>query len=85
MVVIEKKITADSTPADLAHFLRPIEDKEAKRKIMSQLGVPGLVQTLIILPACRKYDSDVQRLCEELKQGKRIAKPSGGLFSCFSG
>ena len=43
--------------------------------------ISGLVQSLIMLPACRKYEAQVQRLVEELKKGERI-KPEPGCMGC---
>lgn len=80
-VPIENRIKKGLKPSDLAHVLNPISSKEGKKEAMTHLGVPSLIQSLIMLPACKTYEKQVQRLVKELQQGKQAA-PSNAM-GCF--
>lgn len=53
-----------------------------QKETMTMLGVPGIIQTLVLLPACKKYNKTVHRLIAELQAGKRTPPKAG--CSCFS-
>ena len=44
-------------------------------------GIPSIVQRLVLMPATRKYEAQVQRLVDELKKGERMP-PAPGCFGC---
>jgi hypothetical protein len=73
---IEAKLGAGLTPLDLAHMLRPMSSDAERVHWMTQVaGIPGIVQKQSMLPACRKYEIQVQRLLEEIKAGEQVPKP----------
>ncbi|KAG2489355.1 hypothetical protein HYH03_012185 [Edaphochlamys debaryana] len=79
----EKKIVAEMKPADLAFFLRPM-DMPTKRETMTRLGIPGLIQKLVMLPAVRKDEATVVHAFKELAAGERIAAAKKKGFLCFA-
>ncbi len=81
--IMEKKIVASLTPEDMGWMLRHFPDEKARRTWMGDIvGIPGPIQSLLMLPALKKWNNKWTRLLEELKKGERIApQPSGCL--CF--
>jgi hemerythrin-like domain-containing protein len=74
---MEKKIVAQLSPLDLGWFLRHFPDDNARREWMTKIaGIPGPVQSFIMLPAMRKWNDRVfTRYLIELKSGDRIHLP----------
>ena len=73
---IEKKILEHATTVELAWVLRPMGDDAAKRDWMTRVAhVPGPVQSLIILPAVRRYNRDVVVPITALCSGATEAPP----------
>ncbi|GIL74128.1 hypothetical protein Vretimale_4917 [Volvox reticuliferus] len=69
--VVEKKRISQMKFAELAWLLRPLADAE-RRATFTRLGIPGLVQTLVLLPALRRADREVLRAHRELASGERL-------------
>ncbi|KAG2444363.1 hypothetical protein HXX76_001119 [Chlamydomonas incerta] len=80
----EKEIVADLKPSDMAWFLRPMKTVEEKRQAMSRVGIPGLIQTLVMMPAVRKDEAGILRMYRELAAGEPIAPPAKKGFLCFA-
>jgi hypothetical protein len=73
---VEKKMLAHLTPADLAWFLRPFPDDAARRDWMARvLGIPGPVIWLVMMPASKKYQSNVVAPMRALIDGAKEAPP----------
>ena len=73
---IEKKILEHATTAELAWVLRPMGGDAAKREWMTAVAhIPGPVQSLIIMPATRRYNRDVVVPIEALCSGATEAPP----------
>lgn len=52
-----KILLKNAKPSEFGYMMRcKGRDEAAKRKFMAQEGIPGPVQTLIMLPACRKEE-----------------------------
>ncbi|PNH08127.1 hypothetical protein TSOC_005361, partial [Tetrabaena socialis] len=79
----EKNVVAGLKARDMAWFLRPLAMHE-KREAMSRFGVPGLIQTLVLLPAVRKDARLSLHPLQELAKGERIAPPKKKGFLCFA-
>ncbi|GLI61479.1 hypothetical protein VaNZ11_003876 [Volvox africanus] len=71
--VVEKKRVSQMKFAELAWLLRPLAEAE-KRATLTRLGIPGLVQTLVLLPALRRADRAVLRAHRELASGERLRR-----------
>jgi hypothetical protein len=50
------------------------QDAVEKRVAMTRLGIPGLVQRLVMLPAVRRDEQSVVRAYRELAEGRREPK-----------
>lgn len=50
----EKIILKEVTPADMAFLMRAVPDPKERARLMSQLGVPGFIQSLVMQPAINK-------------------------------
>ena len=73
---IEQKILEHATTVELAWVLRPMGDDAAKRDWMSRIAhIPGPVQSLIIMPATRRYNRDVVVPITALCSGATEAPP----------
>ena len=82
---IEKKILEHATTAELAWVLRPMDNDAAKREWMTTVAhIPGPVQSLVIMPAVRRYNRDVVVPIEALCNGASEAppQPDAGCACC---
>ncbi|KAG2447096.1 hypothetical protein HYH02_007845 [Chlamydomonas schloesseri] len=84
IAIPEKEIVADLKPSDMAWFLRPMKTVEEKRAAMTRVGIPGLIQTLVMMPAVRKDDAGLMRMYRELAAGEPMAPPAKKGFLCFA-
>lgn len=82
---VEKKIQERATPAELAWVLRPMASDVARRAWMTDVArIPGPVQSLVLMPAVRKYHRDVVVPMAALVEGATEAppKPDAGCACC---
>ena len=82
---IEEKILEHATTLEMAWVLRPMGSDAAKRDWMTKIAhVPGPVQSLIILPATRRYNRDVVVPLTALCSGATEAppQPDAGCACC---
>ncbi|PNW88084.1 hypothetical protein CHLRE_01g013500v5 [Chlamydomonas reinhardtii] len=84
ILIPEKELVADLKPSDMAWFLRPMKTVEEKRQAMSRVGIPDLIQTLVMMPAVRKDEAGLVRMYRELAAGEPIAPPAKKGFLCFA-
>lgn len=61
---------------------RHVSDAAGNLHAVYAVQVPGFVQSLIMMPALRKWQNSTIRLIEELKAGTRIPPQPTGCFSC---
>ena len=64
------KMVKHLTPEDMAWYVRPIDTKAGKQELMRREGIPWIVQYLIMLPACRKYEKRYTAPLEEVIAGR---------------
>lgn len=64
----------------MAWFVRPISSKAEKKMVMTREDIPWIVQWLIMLPACQKYDKRYTAPLEEVIAGKKTGKKSAWSF-----
>lgn len=56
-----KELLKSATPQSLGYMLRCMgKDDALRRRFMVQEGIPRPVQSLILLPACRKQQREVR-------------------------
>lgn len=80
---VEAQIIKDATPDDLAWVVRPLGSVQAKRDWMTQVaGVPGPVQTLVMMPAVRKRDARCVVPMKALGAGATEAPPAEPGCAC---
>ncbi|EFJ42515.1 hypothetical protein VOLCADRAFT_121522 [Volvox carteri f. nagariensis] len=75
----ERKLISQMRPADLAWLLRPLAEAE-KKETLTRVGVPGLFQKLVLLPALRRADRAVLRTHRELASGEKLGRVGSGLW-----
>ena len=70
---VVKKIIKDSTPEDLGWILRHMKSDKERKVCMTEVArVPGLVQSMIMIPAVKKWWNKFGRPLDEMKAGERI-------------
>ena len=70
---VVKKIIKKSTPEDLGWILRHMKSDDERKVWMTDVArVPGFIQTMVMLPAAKKWWNKFGRPLEEMKTGERI-------------
>jgi hypothetical protein len=73
---IKQKMLAPLTKYDLAWFLRPFPDDEARLEWMRRVaGYPPAVVALVVLPACHDYERRIMAPMRALIAGATEAPP----------
>ncbi len=64
-------------------MLRVFPSDQARRQWMTDIaGIPGFVQSLVMMPAHKKFKNKWARLIQEVKEGQRIPAEPTGCFGC---
>jgi len=80
----EKKIVARVTPHEVGYVMHAMADDAARRSWMTDVaGMPGFVQSLIMMPALHKWTREWQPMIESLKTGIYQPPQKSGCL-CFS-
>jgi len=77
---VEKKIVESAPPSEFGWVARPMGEAKAKLWMTETLKVPGLVQSMLLLPAVRKYAREVTKPFDALLAGAKeyVVEPPPG-------
>ena len=63
-----REMTSNMEWYEFPHFLRHLRTMDEKSAWMREVGIPGFVQSFVLLPKCRRFQKEFESLIEEIRR-----------------